>query len=129
MIDQYHPDLLYFDDALQPVHDLETYLGMQDIAPGIAAYYYNASLQWHGKIDVVLNIKDVPPQLQKAVVQDMERKRLSEIEAFPWQTDTCIGAWHYRRDLKYKGVGDKVVDLIDIVSKNGNMLLNIPSPR
>ena len=96
VIDQYHPDLLYFDDALQPVHDLETYLGMQDIAPGIAAYYYNASLQWHGKIDVVLNIKDVPPQLQKAVVQDMERKRLSEIEAFPWQTDTCIGAWHYR---------------------------------
>ena len=126
VIDQYHPDLLYFDDALQPVHDLETYLGMQDIAPGIAAYYYNASLKWHGKIDVVLNIKDVPAQLQKAVVQDMERKRLSDIESFPWQTDTCIGVWHYRRNLKYKEVGDKVVDLIDIVSKNGNMLLNIP---
>lgn len=75
---------------------------------------------------MVLNIKDVPPQLQKPLVQDMERKRLSTIEPFPWQTDTCIGAWHYRRDLKYKSVGDKVGDLIDIVSKNGNMLLNIP---
>ena len=126
VIDQYHPDLLYFDDALQPIFDLGTFLGMQDIAPEIAAYYYNASLDWHGKVDVVLNIKDVPAHLQKPVVQDMERKRLSEIEPFPWQTDTCIGAWHYQRDLKYKGVREKVVDLIDIVSKNGNMLLNIP---
>ena len=126
VIDQYHPDLLYFDDALQPVHDLETYLGMQDIAPEIAAYYYNASLDWYGKVDVVLNIKDVPDHLQKPVVQDMERRRFGTIEPFPWQTDTCIGAWHYRRDIQYKGVREKVTDLIDIVSKNGNMLLNIP---
>jgi alpha-L-fucosidase len=126
VIDQYHPDLLYFDDALQPVHDLETYLGMQDIAPEIAAYYYNASLEWLGKIDVVLNIKDVPEYLQKTVVQDMERRRFGAIEPYPWQTDTCIGAWHYQRDIKYKGVREKVTDLIDIVSKNGNMLLNIP---
>ncbi len=126
VIDQYHPDLLYFDDALQPVHDLETTLGMQDIAPEIAAYYYNASLDWNGKIDVVLNVKDVPAHLQKPVVQDMEHRRFGTIEPFPWQTDTCIGAWHYRRDIQYKGVREKVTELIDIVSKNGNMLLNIP---
>ena len=126
VIDQYHPDVLYFDDALQSVHDLGTYLGMQDIAPEIAAYYYNASLDWHGTVDVVLNIKDVPAHLQKLLVQDMERRRLSNIEPFPWQTDTCIGEWHYLRGAHYKGVREKVVDLIDIVSKNGNMLLNIP---
>ena len=74
-------------------------LGMQDIAPEIAAYYYNASLDWYGKVDVVLNIKDVPAHLQKPVVQDMERRRFGTIEPFPWQTDTCIGAWHYRRDI------------------------------
>ena len=109
-----------------PFPTWEPTLGMQDIAPEIAAYYYNASLDWYGKMDVVLNIKDVPAHLQKAVVQDMERKRFSAIEPLPWQTDTCIGAWHYLRGIHYKGVGEKVVDLIDIVSKNGNMLLNIP---
>jgi alpha-L-fucosidase len=77
-------------------------------------------------MDVVLNIKDVPSHLQKAVVQDMERRRLGAIEPNPWQTDTCIGAWHYHRGIQYKGVREKVTDLIDIVSKNGNMLLNIP---
>jgi alpha-L-fucosidase len=117
---------LYFDDALQPVHDLETYLGMQDIAPGIAAYYYNASLDWYGKVDVVLNIKDVPEHLQKPLVQDMEHRRFGAIEPYPWQTCTCIGEWHYHRGIQYKGVREKVTELIDIVSKNGNMLLNIP---
>jgi alpha-L-fucosidase len=56
----------------------------------------------------------------------MEHRRFGSIEPFPWQTDTCIGAWHYRRGIQYKGVREKVTELIDIVSKNGNMLLNIP---
>jgi len=47
----------------------------------------------------------------------------------PWQTDTCIGGWHYKRGVKYK-TPKKVIDLLtDIVSKNGNLLLNFPLPN
>jgi len=54
---------------------------------------------------------------------------LDGISPVPWQTDTCIGGWHYKRGTTYK-TGKKVIDLlVDIVSKNGNLLLNIPLPN
>jgi len=127
LLDKYRPDLLYFDDALQPVLDLGTTLGMQDTALRIAAYFYNASRKWHdGRLEAVLNIKDVPADLQQAVVQDMERRRADRALASPWQTDTCIGQWDYRRGIAYRNVQSVVLELADIVSKNGNLLLNIP---
>jgi alpha-L-fucosidase len=127
LVDSYHPDLLYFDDALQPVRDLDTTLGMQDTAPQIASYFYNANRKWHdGRLEAVLNIKDVPAELQPALVQDMERLRAGRTWPYPWQTDTCIGHWHYRRDSEYRTARSVVLELVDIVSKNGNMLLNIP---
>jgi alpha-L-fucosidase len=54
---------------------------------------------------------------------------LDDIATHPWQTDTCVGQWHYRRGVKYKSA-KKVIDLlVDIVSKNGNLLLNFPLPN
>ena len=67
----------------------------------IAAHFYNASLQWHGgKLEAVLNTKGLPDQLLKRLVQDFERGASDRIEPYPWQTDTCIGDWHYERGIR-----------------------------
>lgn len=60
---------------------------------------------------------------------DHERGVDAGIAANPWQTDTCIGQWHYKRGQQYK-TAKRVIDLlVDIVSKNGNLLLNFPLPN
>jgi len=118
LIDSYHPDLLYFDDGGAPLGDV----GMR-----IFAHYYNASLQWNaGKMDVVLNTKGMPRDLLGCLVLDIERGRSDRLEGNPWQTDTCIGEWHYHRGIHYATAQQVIHQLVDIVSKNGNLLLNIP---
>lgn len=121
LIDSYKPDLVYFDNTGLP-------LGQTGL--DIAAHYYNAAIAWHGKPDVVINGKNLPPERRSAVVNDMERGFRSTIEPHPWQTDTCIGDWHYSRPLYerngYKGAHYVIHVLCDVVSKNGNLLLSIP---
>ena len=125
LIDQHDPDLLYFDNSLLP-------LGWGGMSVG--AYYYNHRLARHGKVDAVLNVKDVPPELRKAVVADIERGLSSEILPHPWQSETCIGQWHYREQLfeqagEYGGYlhpADAIHWMADTVSKNGTFILNIP---
>ncbi|HME00750.1 MAG TPA: alpha-L-fucosidase [Terriglobia bacterium] len=125
LIDQHNPDLLYFDDSLLPLG----WGGMN-----IGAYFYNHSLKTHGTMEAVLNLKDVPDRLAKALVADYERGLTSEIMKYPWQSETCIGEWHYHRRL-YEKPGefggylpprDVIHWLIDTVSKNGTFILNIP---
>ena len=64
------------------------------------------------------------------MVWDIERGQSNEMEPLPWQTDTCIGNWHYDRALYdakgYKSAATIIHSLADIVSKNGNLLLSIP---
>jgi alpha-L-fucosidase len=121
LIDKYQPDLLYFDDGRLPLN------AISDAGLLIAAHLYNASAKRHdGRNEAVMNTKGLPPELRKALVWDIERGRSDRLEPFPWQTDTCIGVWHYKRDIKYKTAAAVVPTLIDIVSKNGNLLLNIP---
>jgi alpha-L-fucosidase len=95
-----------------------------------AAHYYNASIQWHGKLDVVLNGKMIPDEQAPGLVSDIERGVATGIRPLPWQTDTCIGSWHYQRSLfenhRYKTTTQVVQMLIDIVSKNGNLMLSVP---
>ena len=125
LIDQHDPDLLYFDDSLLPLG----WAGMS-----IGAYFYNHRLARHGAVDAVLNVKDVPPDLRKAVVADIERGLSSEILPNPWQSETCIGQWHYRESLfeepgEYGGYlhpADAIHWMADTVSKNGTFILNIP---
>jgi alpha-L-fucosidase len=122
LVDTYQPDLLYFDDSRVPLGEA----GMN-----IYAHYYNASIQWHGgKNEAVINSKGMPKDLLKTLVHDFERGRSSKIEPYPWQTDTCIGDWHYKRSLydhhQYKTPDQVVKMLVDDVSKNGNLLLNVP---
>ena len=62
-------------------------------------------------------------------VQDWERGVAGGIPENPWQTDTCIGDWHYNREAKYKSPKYVIDLLVDIVSRNGNLMLNFPLPN
>lgn len=122
LVDKYHPDLVYFDDTQLP---LEQY-GLD-----IAAHFYNANTAWHGgKNEAVVTAKMLTPEQRKGLVDDYERGASGDIQPQPWQTDTCIGSWHYDRRIferhGYKTVGTVVKMLVNIVSKNGNLMLNIP---
>jgi len=124
LIDDYKPDLLYFDDTALP-------LGFDpSIGLSLAAHYYNSSIQWHGRNEAVMNTKKLDPDQRKALVYDIERGKTQDIEPYPWQTDTCIGSWHYNRPIfekhRYKTAAQVIPMLVDIVSKNGNLLLSIP---
>jgi len=78
----------------------------------------------------VLFGKILSPEQQQCMVWDIERGEANEIQPHPWQTDTCIGGWHYDRGLYnrggYKTPKTVIQMLCNIVSKNGNLLLNIP---
>ncbi len=123
LVDQYQPDLLYFDNIGN--------LPLGQAGLDIAAHFYNANMKWHnGSLEAVLNVKGISGERRAAIVEDYERGASNNIEPAPWQTDTCIGDWHYNRPLfdqhRYKSVAQVVKSLINIVSKNGNLLLSIP---
>jgi alpha-L-fucosidase len=136
VIDQYNPDLLYFDDNSDWDFDRGgggVWLGMPELTPHIMAYYYNASVRRNsGKLDAVFNIKNVPAAVLNTLVRDFEMSQADAIQPDPWQTDACIGSWHYNRSLlenhRYRTPQAMVQLLVNVVSKNGNLLLNIPLP-
>jgi len=119
LIDQYDPDFLYLDNTELP-------LGQAGL--DIAAHFYNANIARHGgKLDAVLTAKGMKDEHRPAVVQDYERSVSNGgIQPQPFETGTCIGQWHYQKDLTYKTVGQIVRTLVDVVSKNGTLLLSIP---
>jgi alpha-L-fucosidase len=126
LIDKYQPDLLYFDDTILPIYPVS------DIGPRIAAYLYNTNYKRNGKLEAIVTGKGLHPEQRRALLLDVERGVTNNIEALPWQTDTCIGSWHYKRALfdnhGYKTSKQVSQMLVDIVSKNGNLQLNIPLP-
>ena len=90
-------------------------------------------MQRHGgRLEAVVNGKILNEQQRKCMVMDLERGVSDRIEPLPWQTDTCIGNWHYDINLfhrhGYKSADQVAHMLVDIVSKNGNLMLNIPLP-
>src|SRR5665213_517316 len=126
LINKYHPDLLYFDDTVLPIYP------SSDIGLRIAAYLYNTNIARHGKLEAVLTGKGLNADQRRAIVLDVERGVTSGGEILPWQTDTCIGSWHYQKSIfeqhKYKTSKQVSQMLIDIVSKNGNLQLSVPLP-
>ena len=83
--------MLYFDNGGLPLG----WAGMN-----LAAYFYNHNLKTRGgKLEAVLNIKGVPDNQAKAVVADYERGVTDRIMPYPWQSETCIGEWHYNRAI------------------------------
>ena len=125
LINKYDPDLVYFDDTALPLWPVS------DAGLKIAAHFYNHNMQTHGgKLEAVLFGKILDEDQLKTMVWDIERGVPASALPFAWQTDTCIGDWHYNRSLyeqnHYKNARTVVQMLVDIVSKNGNLLLNIP---
>ncbi len=124
LINKYNPDVVYFDDSQLP------FWPVSDAGLRIAAHLYNKSIQDHGELRAVINGKVLDENQRKAMVWDIERGQANEIQPLPWQTDTCIGGWHYERGLYerngYKSSKTVIQTLVDIVSKNGNLMLNIP---
>lgn len=125
LIDQYEPELIYFDDTVLPFHSLN------DVGLQIAAHHYNQSIKRNkGTLKGIVNGKILNEMQRKCLVWDIERGQSNVIEPFTWQTDTCIGGWHYDKRVydnkRYKSAKTVIQTLVDVVSKNGNLLLNIP---
>lgn len=120
VIDNYRPELLYFDWWIQ--HEaFKSYLRK------MAAFYYNRAHEWG--VPVSICYKD-DAMAWGSGLPEVERGGFADIQSFVWQTDTAIArnSWCYTKSLEYKGADELIVDLIDAVSKNGNMLLNV-GPR
>jgi alpha-L-fucosidase len=141
-IDKYHPDVVYFDDhAGDSQLDLGVHMGLGSIATTILANYYNKSLAWNqGKLDVVMNMKGVGgqydsfqtnealvPYAQRALVRSTEANTEPQISAYPFQTELDIqgGNWHYMTGAGYTDAVTLVTTLMQNVSRNGSLLLNL----
>ena len=127
LIELYKPDFYYFDSAVPFAGDDRGRTGLQ-----IFAEFYNANIAHHnGRLEGVIAYKgdkgpNRAPYFAGIATLDIERGRSNKTLADPWQTDDSIGPWGYNSTVRYKNA-DAVVDkLIDIVSKNGNLLLNVP---
>jgi alpha-L-fucosidase len=117
LVDKYHPDLFYFDWWIgQPA--FRPYLQQ------IAAYYYDSATEH--RQDVVLTYKEHAFP-ENAAVLDVERAKLDALRLLPWQTDTSVSihSWGYVKNDEYRDAGSLIDELVDVVSKNGNLLLNV----
>lgn len=114
LINIYQPDLLYTDGELP----------FGEIGRTMLAYFYNQDIvKNNGRLDAVYTCKHL--ESQGRWVRDIERGAMDSISVDPWQTDTSIGDWYYRTGQKYMTGTEVIQMLVDIVSKNGNLLLNV----
>ncbi len=121
IVDKYKPELMWFDWWIeQPA--------FEPYRQRFAAYYYDKAAEW--KRGVVINYKN-KAYPDKAAVLDIERGKLDAMRKEVWQTDTSIGlkSWGYIDNEQFRTPDSLIDDLVDIVSKNGILLLNIgPKP-
>ncbi|NCB36747.1 MAG: alpha-L-fucosidase, partial [Clostridia bacterium] len=117
LVDRYHPVLMYFDWWIQ-------HSAVKPYLKKFAAYYYNRADEWGMR--VAINYKHEAFMFGCAV-PDVERGQFSEMKAYFWQTDTSIArnSWCYTPNNEYKSANSLLCDLVDIVSKNGTLLLNV----
>ena len=116
VVDQFQPDLLYSDGDVP----------FGDVGLNIIAHLYNTSVREHGVNEAVYNQKNSDPMVHCVGVLDIERGVEAEAVPYVWQTDTCVGGWFYNVRQVYKTPKQVIEMLVDIVSKNGNLLLNLP---
>lgn len=114
LVDNYHPDLLYSDGPV-PFNNV--------VGLSMIAHLYNESAARNGgRVEVVYNCKQ---KSDGRWVEDLERGIMPKIDPYIWQTDTSIGDWFYDRNWKFRPVSWVIDMLVDNVSKNGNLLLNV----
>jgi alpha-L-fucosidase len=125
LVDQYRPQLVYFDWWIRQD-------AFQSVLPHFAADYYNQARTWGPDWDqsgAAINYK-VEAMPEGTGVLSVERGQLSQIRPLFWQSDTAVAknSWGYVATQDYKTVDSLIADLVDVVSKNGTLLLNI-GPR
>ena len=116
VIDRYRPDLVWIDDKMQVVDE--------KYRKELLAYYYDRAAAWNREVVLTYKHNDLPPGV---AVLDVERGRLDKLVAYKWLTDDSIdwNSWGYTQNHNYKSSQRLIHELIDIVSKNGNLLLNV----
>ncbi len=121
LVDEYKPRVLYFDWWIQ-------HTAFKPYLKKLAAYYYNKTAKWWGEPGVITYKHDA--FVFGSAIVDVERGQFSELKPYYWQTDTAVArnSWCYTEKNEYKSVSEILCDLVDVVSKNGNLLLNI-GPR
>jgi alpha-L-fucosidase len=120
LVDKYQPQLVWFDWWVN-------HAAFRSVFPKFAAYYYNRGAQWDQGAAINYKLGVYP---HDAAVFDIERGMQTGIYPYFWQNDTAISknSWGYVQNQDYKAAGDLIGDLVDLVSKNGALLLNI-GPR
>jgi alpha-L-fucosidase len=117
LVDKYHPDFFYFD----------FFIGQPVFKPGLqqfAAYYYSSSAQHNQQPVLTYKGEDMPAN---TATLDIERGAVGTLRLLPWQTDTSISihSWGYVDNDEYRTADSLIQQLVDTVSKNGNLLLNV----
>lgn len=126
VVRDYDPQMLYFDDTVLPFYGVTDTIGLN-----ILADFYNTSVARHGgKNEAVVMGKILNDEQKESILWDVERGIPDRPQDKYWQTCTCIGDWHYSQGTynasSYKPASQVIRMLVDIVSKNGNLLLSIP---
>ncbi len=126
LIDNYQPELLYLDSGIVFQDEDQAETGKR-----LMAHYYNESAARNGgQQQCVFTIKDRGHTralyVEGVATLDLERSKAGHMYSNPWQTDDSIGPWGYHAGKEYKTVNCVIDKLVDIVSKNGNLLLNVP---
>ena len=117
VVEGYQPDYIWFDFGLKYVHE--------QLKQDFLAYYYNKGLEWDREVLATYKWDNLPPG---TATVDIELGRMSDITYFEWITDTTVdagNAWGYMEGAGYKSPGELIHYLVDNVSKNGYMLLNV----
>jgi alpha-L-fucosidase len=116
-VDQLEPDYMYHDGVIR----------FDKYGLSLVAHLYNQSAQRNGgRVEAVYACKGVEDCQTGTCVLDFERGIAEGIWPQPFETDTCIGGWHYDRNIKYKTAKEVVDLLVNVVSRNGTLLLNFP---
>ncbi len=132
LIDRYEPDLLYFDGAIPFRGEDEFRAGME-----VMAHYYNRSIERHGKLDSVMFLKDIDEYMgsfshglyvNNVASLDLEQSGAHRLIYRPWQTDFTVvkSGWSYNPTAELYDTDELIRLLVDVVSKYGCLLLNIP---
>ncbi len=117
VVDKYQPDLIWFDFALEGIKEIYRL--------EFLAYYFNKAAEWDKEVEVTYKNYDFPPVVG---VTDLEMGTMDELTYHEWLTDTSVdeqGSWAYVQNVGFKSVNQLVDNLIDRVSKNGYLLLNV----
>ena len=116
LLDQYHPDLVFFDDPKLP---------LGDTGLNLAAHFYNTNRR------AVIVADGLSVVEQQGVVNNLERNMTLDMLKTPWNKGNVLGPWHYSiadYNRGYPKTAAMIHLLVDVVSKNGTFLLAIPLP-